>query len=121
MSSLIRTEPSGICSTSTGRPTAAVAAPRPPGALDLPGREAVQERVVVRHSACVRAGHHDAIAARNRSVPRSTLRDDHRVLVAGGEHRARVEGEAERRHVRAELLYRRLGRRAGPLRTELRI
>ena len=35
MSSLIRTDPSGICITSAGRPTAAAAAPRPPGRLDL--------------------------------------------------------------------------------------
>ncbi len=37
-SSLIRIDPSGICSTSTGRPSAAVADARPPGALDLSGR-----------------------------------------------------------------------------------
>src|SRR6266481_1230604 len=49
------------------------------------------------------------------------LGDDRRVLVAGREHVARVEREAERRDVGAELLHWRLGRRAGPPRTELRI
>src|SRR5204862_888711 len=37
------------------------------------------------------------------------------------EHVARVEREAERRHVSAELLHGWLGRRAGALRTEFRI
>src|SRR5438105_3787755 len=49
------------------------------------------------------------------------LGDDRRVLVAGREHIARIERETERGHVGAELLNGRLRRRAGALRSELRI
>src|SRR6476646_10674107 len=47
--------------------------------------------------------------------------DDRRVLVTGGKHVPSVEREAERRHMGAELLHGRFGRRAGPLSAELRI
>ena len=121
MSSLIRIDPSGICSTSAGRPVAAAPAPRPPGAPVRARQEALHERFVARHATSIRTRHHDAIAARRRSVPRTMLGDDRRVLVAGRKHVAGVEREANRRHVRAELLDGRLGRRTRALCAELRV
>src|SRR6266550_1511725 len=85
------------------------------------GQEAVQERFIARHSTSIRERRHDAITARRRAVPRPVLGDDCRVLVARRKHVAGIEREANRRHVRAKLLYRRLGRGAGALCAELGI
>src|SRR5437868_11440348 len=91
------------------------------GSSGSSGHEVVHESLVARNATSVRARQHHAIATGRRSVPRSMLSDDRRVLVAGREHVARIEREAERGHVGAELLHRRLGRRAGAARAELRI
>src|SRR6185295_5501413 len=49
------------------------------------------------------------------------LRNEECVHVVRREHRASVERDAKRGHVRAGLLHRRLRGRASPLRTELRV
>src|SRR6266511_205730 len=91
------------------------------GARSRTRQEAVYERFVTRHPASIGVRRRDAIAARGRSVPRTMLGDDRRVLVAGRKHVAGVEREANRRHVGAKLLDGRLSRRTRALRAELGI
>ena len=93
-SSATSSEPSGICSTSTGRPQ---------NSFFALSRKPVTNGVTLRVLAVGRGpDREDVVAHLLGSVPRAPPGHEDRVTVVGREHRAGVEPHAERRGVRSQ-------------------